>query len=149
VKFAALAAAATAAAAVAALALSLPAAAQTVGSCARGASIQPDTPWVLFDLGSAALRADAKPVIAQAAAKAKATQAVGICLVGQTDKLGDKALNARLAEARARAVAAELIREGYPANKITIAANPEAFGNFSLGSSDASEKDRRVSILFK
>ena len=50
-------------AAAAALALSLPAAAQTVGSCARGASIQPDTPWVLFDLGSAALRPDAIQVM--------------------------------------------------------------------------------------
>jgi outer membrane protein OmpA-like peptidoglycan-associated protein len=123
--------------------------AQTVGSCARGMSIDGNTPWVLFDLGSAALRPEAKPVIAEAAAKAKAQQAVGVCLVGQTDKLGDKAMNAKLAEARARAVAGELIKDGIPAAKITIASNPEAFGNMSLGSRDASEKDRRVSILWK
>ena len=121
---------------------------QTLRTC-RGTSIGPNTPWVLFDLGSSALRADAKPVIAQAAAKAKATKAVSVCLVGQTDKLGDKASNARLAEARARAVAAELMRDGIEPRMIAIAANPEAFGDVSFGSHDASEKDRRVSILFR
>jgi outer membrane protein OmpA-like peptidoglycan-associated protein len=123
--------------------------AQTVGNCGRGMSIDENTPWVLFDLGSSTLRADAKPVIAQAVAKAKARQAVSVCLVGQTDKLGDKAMNAKLAEARSRAVAAELIKDGIPAKMITISASPEAFGNMSFGSKDASEKDRRVSILFK
>lgn len=131
------------------LGLSFPALGQTVGSCQRGTSIGPNTPWVLFDLGSAALRPEAKPVIADAVAKAKATQAVSVCLVGHTDKLGDKAANARLAEARARSVASEMIRLGYPAKNIIIAADPEAFGNLSLGSRDASEKDRRVSILFR
>jgi len=131
------------------LLLSASALAQTVGTCTSGMSIDGNTPWVLFDLGSAAIKPEAKPVIAQAAEKAKARQAVAVCLVGQTDKLGDKALNAKLAEARSRAVAAELVKNGIPANKITIAANPEAFGNMSLGSRDASEKDRRVSILFK
>ena len=29
-----------------------------------------------------------------------------------------------------------------------IAADPEAFGNMSLGSLDAQEKDRKVTILF-
>ncbi len=131
------------------LLLAVPAFAQTVGTCAGGMSIDGNTPWVLFDLGSAVIKPEARPVIAQAAEKAKARQAVSVCLVGQTDKLGDKALNAKLAEARSRAVAAELVKNGIAANKITIAANPEAFGNMSLGSSDASVKDRRVSILFK
>jgi outer membrane protein OmpA-like peptidoglycan-associated protein len=133
----------------AAIGLSLPAHGQTVGSCQRGTSIGPNTPWVLFDLGSAALRPEAKPVIADAVAKAKATQAVSVCLVGHTDKLGDKAANAKLAEARARSVANEMIRLGYPGKNIIIAADPEAFGNLSLGGRDASEKDRRVSILFR
>ena len=130
------------------LAFCLPASGQTVGTC-RGMSIGPNTPWVLFDLGSSALRADARPVIADAAAKIKATKAVSVCLAGQTDKLGDKALNAKLAEARSRSVASELIRNGIDAKIITIASNPEAFGNMSFGSRDASEKDRRVSILFR
>lgn len=133
----------------AAIGLSLPAQSQTVGSCQRGSSIGPNTPWVLFDLGSAALRPEAKPVIADAVAKAKATQAVSVCLVGHTDKLGDKAANARLAEVRARSVATEMVRLGYPGKNIIIAADPEAFGNLSLGGRDASEKDRRVSILFR
>jgi outer membrane protein OmpA-like peptidoglycan-associated protein len=133
-----------------ALLAALPAFGQTVGTCpTAGSSAQSKTPWVLFDLGSAALKPEAKPIIAEAAATAKARQAVKVCIVGQTDKLGDKALNAKLALARSQAVAAELVRAGYPAKDVIIASNPEAFGNMSLGGSDASEKDRRVTIIFR
>jgi len=135
--------------AAATLLFAAPSFAQTVGSCARGMSIGPNTPFVLFDLGSSVLRPEAKPVIADAVAKAKAQQAIDFCVIGQTDKLGDKALNDKLAAARARAVAAEMIRMGAPAQKVIIAANPEAFGNTNFGSMNASEKDRRVSILYK
>ena len=122
---------------------------QTVGSCARGGGAnQPQPVWLLFDLGSAHVRPADKPKIAEAVKTAKDRQVTSICLVGHTDKLGDKALNAKLARERSQAVAAELVRVGYPANHIVIAADPEAFGDMSLGGSDASEKDRRVTILF-
>ena len=122
---------------------------QTVGTCARGGGAnQPQPVWVLFDLGSAHVRPADKPKIAEAVKTAKDRQVTSICLVGHTDKLGDKALNAKLARERSQAVAAELVHAGYPANHIVIAADPEAFGDMSLGSSDASEKDRRVTILF-
>jgi outer membrane protein OmpA-like peptidoglycan-associated protein len=122
---------------------------QTVGSCARGGGAnQPQPVWLLFDLGSAHIRPADKPKIAEAVKTAKDRQVTSICLVGHTDKLGDKTLNAKLARERSQAVAAELIHAGYPANHIVIAADPEAFGNMSLGGSDASEKDRRVTILF-
>lgn len=137
------------AAAAAVLLAAGPTAAQTVGPCPRGSPVEANTPWVLFDLGSAVLRPEAKPIIADAAAKAKARQAVNVCLLGQTDKLGNKEANARLAQARSQAVANEMIRQGYPAKNIIIAVNPEAFGDLSFGSKDASEKDRRVSILFR
>lgn len=104
---------------------------------------------MLFDLGSAVLKPEAKPTIQQAVATAKARQVVKICIVGQTDKLGDKALNAKLAQARSQAVAAELVRDGIPGDKVIIASNPEAFGNMSLGNRDAQEKDRRVTIIFR
>ena len=123
--------------------------AQTVGTCARGGGAnQPQAVWVLFDLGSAHVRAADKPKIADAVKTAKERQVTSVCLIGHTDKLGDKAVNARLARERSQAVAAELIRAGYPAKDIVIAADPEAFGNMSLGNSDASEKDRKVTILF-
>lgn len=127
-----------------------PAFAQTVGSCPTAggaASSQPS--WVLFDLGSAVLKPEAKPTIAEAVATAKARQAVKICVVGQTDKLGDKNYNAKLAMARSQAVAAELVRAGFPAKGVIIASNPEAFGNISFGEKNASEKDRRVTILLR
>jgi outer membrane protein OmpA-like peptidoglycan-associated protein len=125
--------------------------AQTVGNCPpdAGAAATSQPAWVLFDLGSADLRAEAKPTIAQAVATAKARQVVKVCVVGQTDKLGDKSSNLQLAKARSQAVAAQMVRDGLAADKIVIAANPEAFGNLSFGSRDAQEKDRRVTIIFR
>jgi outer membrane protein OmpA-like peptidoglycan-associated protein len=136
--------------AVAGVLLASPSLAQTVGTCpSAGAAPESKPAWVLFDLGSAALRPEAKPVIAQAAATAKARQSTKVCIIGQTDKLGDKNFNAKLAQARSQAVASELIRAGYPAKNVVIASNPEAFGNLSFGGNDASEKDRRVTIIFR
>jgi outer membrane protein OmpA-like peptidoglycan-associated protein len=127
-----------------------PAFAQTVGNCpTAGSSANSEPAWVLFDLGSAVLKPDAKPTIQKAAATAKARQAVKVCVVGQTDKLGDKNYNAKLAQARSQAVAAELVKDGLAADKVIIASNPEAFGNTSFGEKDAQEKDRRVTIIFR
>jgi outer membrane protein OmpA-like peptidoglycan-associated protein len=126
-----------------------PSFAQTVGSCARGGGAnQPQAVWILFDLGSAQVRGENKIKIAEAATTAKARQVTSICVVGHTDKLGDKALNEQLGRARSRAVAAELVSAGLPAKDIVIAVDPEAFGNLSLGNLDAQEKDRKVTILF-
>ncbi|HTR87334.1 MAG TPA: OmpA family protein [Reyranella sp.] len=128
----------------------VPSFAQSPGTCpTSGSSAQEQPAWVLFDLGSAVLRPEAKPTIAQAVATAKARQSVKVCVVGQTDKLGDKNYNAKLAQARSQAVAAELVRQGLAGNKVVIATNPEAFSNISFGSHDASEKDRRVTIVFR
>jgi outer membrane protein OmpA-like peptidoglycan-associated protein len=127
-----------------------PSFAQTVGSCpSAGAAAETQPAWVLFDLGSAVLKPEAKPTIQQAVTAAKARQAVKVCVVGQTDKLGDKNYNAKLALERSQAVAAQMVRDGMPADKIVIATNPEAFGNLSFGSRDAQEKDRRVTIIFR
>ena len=132
------------------LSAATPGFAQNVGRCpGAGASATSQPVWVLFDLGSAAVRQADKPKIAEAVATAKNRQAASVCLVGQTDKLGDKALNERLALSRSRAVAAEMVRAGYPGSKIIIANNPEAFGDLSLGGRDAQEKDRRVTIIFR
>ena len=49
---------------------------------------------------------------------------------------------------RAQAVAAQMIRDGVPANHLYIVADPEAFGNMSLGKEDASVIDRKVTIFF-
>ncbi|MBX9943871.1 MAG: OmpA family protein [Reyranella sp.] len=126
-----------------------PSFAQTVGTCPRGGGgNQPQPVRVLFDLGSSQIRPVEKPAIAQAVKTAKDRQVSAICLIGHTDKLGDKAFNEKLARARSQAVAAEMVRAGYPAKDITIVADPEAFGNMSLGSRDASEIDRKVTIFY-
>ena len=129
--------------------LAVPSVAQTVGTCPRGGGgNQPQPVRVLFDLGSSQIRAAEKPAIAQAVKTAKDRQVSAICLIGHTDKLGDKAFNERLARSRAQAVAAQMIHDGYPGKNITIVADPEAFGNMSLGNEDASEIDRKVTIFY-
>ncbi|TAJ85896.1 OmpA family protein [Reyranella sp.] len=127
----------------------LPSFAQTVGTCPRGGgSSQPQPVRILFDLGSSHIRPAEKPVIAQAVKTAKDRQVSAICLIGHTDKLGDKAYNEKLSRARAQAVAAEMVHAGYPGKDITIVADPEAFGNMSLGKENASEIDRKVTIFY-
>jgi outer membrane protein OmpA-like peptidoglycan-associated protein len=127
----------------------LPSFAQTVGTCPRGGgSSQPQPVRILFDLGSSHIRPAEKPVIAQAVKTAKDRQVSAICLIGHTDKLGDKAYNEKLSRARAQAVAAEMVHAGYPGKNITIVADPEAFGNMSLGKENASEIDRKVTIFY-
>ena len=123
--------------------------AQTVGPCPGnvGSAAVSKPSWVLFDLGSAVVKPEARATIAEAAKTAKDRQATKVCIVGQTDKLGDKNYNAKLAQQRSQAVAGELIKAGYPAKDVIIASNPEAFGNMSFGGSDASVKDRRVTII--
>jgi outer membrane protein OmpA-like peptidoglycan-associated protein len=136
-------------AAAAVLFAATPSFAQTVGSCERGGGgNQPPPVWILFELNSAAVLPAERPKIVEAVATAKARQISSVCLVGHTDKLGDKAYNAKLARERSQAVATDLIRAGYPGKNIVIAVDPEAYGNMSLGSADASDKDRKVTILF-
>ena len=135
--------------AAAALLLATPSFAQTIGPCPGnvGSAAVSKPSWVLFDLGSAVVKPEARATIAEAAKTAKDRQATKVCIVGQTDKLGDKNYNAKLAQQRSQAVANELIKAGYPAKNVIIASNPEAFGNMSFGSNDASVKDRRVTII--
>lgn len=126
-----------------------PSFAQTVGTCPRGGgSNQPQPVRILFALNSSQVPPAERPTIAQAVKTAKDRQVSAICLIGHTDKLGDKAYNEKLARARAQSVAAEMIRDGYPAKNITIVADPEAFGNLSFGRENASEIDRKVTIFF-
>lgn len=126
-----------------------PSFAQTVGTCPRGGGAnQPEPVRILFALNSSQVPPAERPTIARAVKTAKDRQVSAICLIGHTDKLGDKAYNEKLARARAQAVAAEMIRDGYPARNITIVADPEAFGNLSFGRENASEIDRKVTIFF-
>lgn len=135
--------------AVGTLLAALPSSAQTIGTCARGGGAnQPQPVWFLFDLGSAQVRPADRPKIAEAVKTAEDRQVGAMCIVGHTDKLGDKVLNEKLARERAQAVAAELVHAGYPADHVVIAADPEAFGDVNLGRSDSSQMDRRVTILF-
>jgi hypothetical protein len=102
--------------AVAGLLLAGPASAQTVGPCPGnvGSAAVSKPSWVLFDLGSAVIKPEYKSTIAEAAKTAKARQATKVCVVGQTDKLGDKNYNAKLAQQRSQPGQQRRVRKGPP-----------------------------------
>ena len=129
------------------LLIAAPSFAQTVGHlpARRRRATMSQPVWVLFDLGSshaAARRQAGDRRGGQATAKARQ---VDQGLPGRPDRqAGRQGTTTRSWRSeRSLAVATELIRAGYPAKNVVIATNPEAFGNMSLGSNDASEKDRK------
>jgi len=90
--------------------------------------VEPETPKpveavrefvVFFDFDKANLTSDARTVVAEAAAAAKAGSNVKITVTGHTDTVGSQAYNQRLSERRANAVKAELVRQGLGDGDIT------------------------------
>jgi outer membrane protein OmpA-like peptidoglycan-associated protein len=80
--------------------------------------VEPGRYWVFFDFDRSTLRADARRVVAEAAASFQRTGATVIELVGSADNTGSREYNQRLSERRARAVQDELVRQGVPAGII-------------------------------
>lgn len=74
---------------------------------------------VFFDWNKATLTPEARKLIADAAAQAKAMGAKQVKVVGFTDTSGSPAYNMRLSVRRAEAVKAEMVRLGIPATGIS------------------------------
>jgi len=74
---------------------------------------------VYFDTGSAAIGAEGKATIDNAAARIKA-QGVAVDITGYTDKTGDMAVNEELAKQRAKAVRDALLAAGVPDGSINM-----------------------------
>ncbi len=75
---------------------------------------------VFFDWNKANLTPEAKKLIADAAAQAKAMGAKQVHIVGFTDTSGSAAYNMRLSVRRAESVKSEMVRLGVPANIISV-----------------------------
>ena len=103
---------------------------------------------VFFDWDKATLTDRARGVVKEAAEASTRVAYTRIEVNGFTDTSGTKQHNQGLSVRRAQAVAAQMIRDGVPANHLYIVADPEAFGNTSLGKEDASVVDRKVTIFF-
>ena len=134
--------------ALAAVATSAPA--QTTGTCSppNDVSRRWGTPaQVLFDTGSTKLSANAQKTINEQASLAKSNYIQQICLTGYTDKQGNADANQKLAQARANAVAAALVKQGVDPKAIVITPVGTT-GATIFGRGAQSSADRRVDIKF-
>jgi hypothetical protein len=123
--------------------------AQPAGQGMGGAvaqQVEQDRFLVFFDFDSAALRADARQVIADAASRYRETGAAEISLVGHADLSGSDAYNQQLSERRAVAVRDELVRQGVPAGVIDTFAQGERDPLVETAEGVPEDRNRRVSI---
>lgn len=100
--------------------------------------------YVYFDTNSSRLRAEDLPKIKYVYDLAKGRSAQQICLFGKASKVGGAAGNDTLGNKRARKVAQELERLGWPRSKIVIGTEGEAWGWLDDMLTSDAKADRRV-----
>ena len=103
---------------------------------------------VFFDFDKADLRADAAPILDEAAAAFERYGFVRIAVVGHTDRAGPDAYNQRLSERRAAAVKAALAARGVPAEQIVTAGHGESEPLVPTEDGVREPQNRRVEITF-
>lgn len=100
--------------------------------------------YVYFDTNSSRLRAEDLPKIKYVYDLAKGRSAQQICLFGKASKVGGAAGNDTLGNKRAKKVAQELERLGWPRSKIVIGTEGEAWGWLDDMLTSDAKADRRV-----
>jgi outer membrane protein OmpA-like peptidoglycan-associated protein len=102
---------------------------------------------ILFDLDSATLRAESKPVLDEVVKVLAAEPGWKLTIEGHTDASGSAAHNQALSEQRAAAVKAYLVSQGVDAARLTTA----GFGSSRAVADNASElgraQNRRVELV--
>jgi OmpA-OmpF porin, OOP family len=104
---------------------------------------------VFFDWDKATLTDRARQIIKEAASNSTSVQYTRIEVNGYTDTSGTRQYNQELSLRRARAVQAELVRDGVPQSAITI----QGFGDTNLlvatGPGVREPRNRRVEIVIR
>jgi outer membrane protein OmpA-like peptidoglycan-associated protein len=103
---------------------------------------------VLFDVGKSDLKPGAKAKIERIATVLQAHPERRLMIEGFTDSTGGEALNQKLSEARAQAVALALIRQGISADRIDTKGFGEAQPVASNASASGRQQNRRVELVF-
>jgi len=102
---------------------------------------------ILFDLDSATLRAESKPVLDEVVKLLAAEASWKLTIEGHTDASGAAAHNQTLSEQRAASVKAYLVSQGVDAARLTTA----GFGSSRAVADNASElgraQNRRVELV--
>jgi OmpA-OmpF porin, OOP family len=75
---------------------------------------------VYFDFNKASLTREGRQIVQQVAAQLKTNGGATVAVIGKTDLSGTDSYNLALSKRRADAVRAELIRDGVPANRISV-----------------------------
>jgi len=127
-----------------------PAGAATPATPAAAPAPAPERTYlVFFDWDSAALSARARAIVRTAAENAARVQLTRIVVNGYTDTSGSPASNKALSQRRARAVAAELVRDGVAATTITIKGFGETHPLVPTGPDVREPQNRRVEIILR
>lgn len=114
--------------------------------CASLPAVAQQAHTVFFALGSAALDAEARTTIDQAAAEHASTGTTSVSIVGHTDTTGSAEYNMRLSQRRAEAVAAALEQRGVPSGQITTAWRGENDLAVQTGNNVPERRNRRAEI---
>ncbi len=104
---------------------------------------------VFFDWDKATLTDRARQIIADAAANSTKVQYTRIEVNGYTDTSGTPQYNQGLSVRRAKAVQAELVKDGVPANAITIQGFGETHLLVPTGPGVREPQNRRVEIIIR
>ncbi|MBB5372906.1 OmpA family protein [Acidocella aromatica] len=104
---------------------------------------------VFFDWNKASLNPRATQIISQAASDSKTQNVTTLNVSGYTDTSGTPQYNQGLSERRAKAVAAQLVRDGVPASEIEIHAYGETHLLVSTGPDVREPQNRRVEIVLQ
>lgn len=104
---------------------------------------------VLFDTGSAALRADLRADLNTLAASLLRYPDTSVEVVGHTDYVGDAAYNLNLSQARANSVASVLMGAGVPAGRVIAYGRGEDEPVASNLTAAGRAQNRRVEIIIR
>jgi len=104
---------------------------------------------VFFDFNKADITPEASKIITQAAAASKAPGITRVNLTGHTDLAGTDKYNMALSQKRGDAVKAALIRQGVPANEISVVAKGKSDPLVPTKDGVREPQNRRVEIVLQ
>jgi outer membrane protein OmpA-like peptidoglycan-associated protein len=102
---------------------------------------------VFFDFNKSDITAEANRTISQAAAAAKTNKATSISLIGHTDAAGSEKYNMALSLRRGNAVKAALVKQGIPANEISVVGKGKSEQLVPTKDGVREPQNRRVQII--
>jgi len=102
---------------------------------------------VFFDFDKSTLTPRAMDIVKEAARVAKAGQSAKVTCTGHTDTVGPARYNMALSLRRANAVKDTLVREGVPAQAITVIGKGESQLLVPTGDNVREPQNRRVEIV--